>query len=484
MSTPVLTRDTLELVVSAIGFLVLGMFLGNLIMITLGLAPLIFLSIGVLIGMPDVTHAERVGKDIKVNVDERISDKVTVTIEGGPGLVTISDKLPRSFKLEEGTNFRVVWKGLKPLTVEFRYMAICAKRGYYDLREVDYEARHPLTISSNRLAMVSAKRIVVVQPQPLFVRKIKNHKSISRIPMPMDARFQFGMPTTDFREIREYNKGDQYRSINWKASAKRLSRTEGQFLVNDYEKEGKKVVWLFLDSATHMALGTAVNNTLEYAIRAALGFTTFYIERDCRVGFCVFNLDAYQWEGTFQPKEKTGLGLGKLLGLEQMELFSEEKTEEGVRFVKRPPSRVVFPDVGKRQQYRITKEMLLVDVKYSTESLKEAIHSCRRYIIGTQPMFVIVTMVEESKLEGIVDGVRELHRYMGRVRRKPNIILFNVQGYNIAAQNEQEKIAAELLTYHTRPYYEALQRLGCIVVNWDPVDESFAHALQKQKVGG
>jgi len=97
-----LTQDTLELIVTAIVYIVLGMFLGNMILVTLGLAPIIFLSIAVIIGQPTVSHVERIGKDLKVNVDDRISDSLQVTLEGGSGLVTVSDTLPISFALEEG----------------------------------------------------------------------------------------------------------------------------------------------------------------------------------------------------------------------------------------------------------------------------------------------------------------------------------------------------------------------------------------------
>lgn len=477
-----LTRDTLELIVTGIVYIVLGMFLGNMIMVTLGLAPVIFLSIAVIIGQPTVTEVERVGNDQKVNVDDKISDSLHIAIEGGSGLVTVSDVLPSSFALEEGNNFKAFWKGLNAKTVELNYTALCAKRGYYDLGEVSYEVRHPLQVNANTLGVLNAKRSVIVQPHPLFVRKIKNHKSISRIPMPMDARFRFGIPTTDFKEIRDYSSGDNYRNINWKASAKRLSRSTSNFVVNDYEKEGKKVVWIFLDSAVHMALGTTINNTMEYAIRAALGFTNFYIERDCRVGFCVYNHDATQWEGPFTNRDPVEVGE---LGLDQIESeISYEPVALDTLHFQREHSRLIYPDTGKRQQYRITREMLYIDIKYSTESLKEAIHSCRRYIVGTQPLFVIISMVEAAHLKGFQDGVKELHKYMGRVGGKPSIIVFNVQGYNIAAQTEEEKIAAGFLTYHTRPYYDVLRGMGCTVINWDPIEESFAHALQRQKVSG
>ena len=78
-----LTQDTLELIVTAVVYIVLGMFLGNMILVTLGLAPIIFLSTAVIIGQPTVSHVERIGKDLKANVAAKISDSLQVTIEGG-----------------------------------------------------------------------------------------------------------------------------------------------------------------------------------------------------------------------------------------------------------------------------------------------------------------------------------------------------------------------------------------------------------------
>ncbi len=322
----------------------------------------------------------------------------------------------------------------------------------------------------------------MVEPKPLLVKKVRERKSISRIPMPMEASFKFGVPTTDFREIREYGPGDSYRMINWKASAKQLSTRPGNFLVNEYEKEGKKVVWIFLDSASRMALGTPVNNILEYALRAALGFTHFYLGRDCRVGFVVYDHDAYQWEGTFQSEADTEISYDTFLdGIEQMEDMGNNDQENQLEPTPRYRSRILFPDIGKRQQYKITREALHVDVRYSMESLKEAVHSSRRHIQGTRPLFVIITMIEGERIQGLVEGIREMNRYAGKMRRRPTIIIFNVLGYNVAAQSEEEELAAKLLQYHNKPYINRLRELGVIIINWDPEDESFAQALQRQK---
>jgi uncharacterized protein (DUF58 family) len=317
----------------------------------------------------------------------------------------------------------------------------------------------------------------------MFVRRIRERKAITRIPMPMEARIKFGFPTTDFLEVRDYQPGDLYRNINWKVTARRLSSSPSALQVNEYEKEGKKMVWIFLDSATHMALGTTVKNTMEYAVRATLGLADFYLSRQCQVGLCIYDYDAHEWEGSYQKTQGAPDLDIAFFGVDQMEAEVEAedapKEPEGARGSSF--SRYLFPDTGKKQQFRIMREMLNVDIRYSGESLKEAIHSCRRHIVGTLPLFIIITMLDASKTDALYDGIKELYKYSGRLRQRPSIIVFNVQGYKIAAQREVEGIAAELLDFRNRPLTGILRKMGATVVNWNPQTQSFAQALIKQR---
>jgi len=478
-----LTRDVQELVVSGVTFLVMGMFLGNLILIVLGLFPVVFLALGILIGQPREVETTRGGEDQKIWVDGQISDTIVATVRGGVGMVTFSDVLPDSFKLEEGTNFKVLWKGARERRETIGYRVTCAKRGRFELEGVDWEARHPLQITDNRLGKSPAPRIYIVQPKPLYVKRVRERKAITRVPMPMEARIKFGFPTTDFLEVRDYQPGDAYRNINWKVTARRISAYPSPLQVNEYEREGKKAVWIFIDTASHMALGTTVRNTLEYAVRAALGFSEFYLSRECQVGLCVYDYDAHEWEGSYQ-RVGASMNLDTVLSrVDQIEApVGHVEVPEKQPEPKTPTvSRILFPDMGKKQHFRIMREMLNVDVKYGGESLKEAIHSCRRHIYGALPLFIIITMIDASKTKGLFDGVRELYKYCGRKRRLPSIIIFNVQGYNIAAENEEEVLAAEILNYNNRPVYAALRGLGASVINWDPRSHSFAESLIEKR---
>jgi uncharacterized protein (DUF58 family) len=451
----VLARDVLEVIVSSFTFLVMGMFFGNLILIILGLFPIIFLAFGLLIGQPREVEINRIGEDLKVWVDEQVGDELTVSVGGGVGVVTVGDRLPKSFRLDEGTNFKVMWKGVRDITPNI-------VDGYL------------------------TPRTYAVQPKPFYVRRIRERKGLTRIPMPMEARIKFGVPTNDFLEIRDYTSGDSYRKINWKATARLLSASPRPFQVNEYEKEGKKVVWIFLDSASHMALGTTVKNTLEFAIQAALGLTQFYLSRECRVGLCVYDYDAYQWEGAFQkvrPLLDLEPALDTLKQLEDPDSAEEEAEAISKLSEEKVPHRrrIIFPDLGRRQRYKIMREMLNVDIKYSDESLREAIHSCRGHIIGTRPLFLIITMIVAAKTKVLLDGIRELPKY-SHSRLKPSIIVFNVKGYSVAAQNPEEEIASEVLEFHNRPVYATLSRLGATVLTWNPRKQSFAQALITKRI--
>ena len=476
-----LTRDLQELIVSGVTFLVMGMFLGNLILIVLGMFPIVFLSLGIIIGQPKEVIIERHGEDKKIWVDNQVTDSITAQVKGGVGLVTFSDILPESFRLEEGTNFKVIWKG--PLSAEetINYRVTCAKRGRFELDTVAWETRHPLQITGNKIGEYPSLRTYIVQPKPFFVKRVRERKAITRVPMPMDARIKFGFPTTDFLEVRDYHPGDPYRSINWKVTARRLSSSPGAYQVNEFEKEGKKAVWIFLDTASHMALGTTVKNTLEHAVRAALGFADFYLNRECQVGLCIYDYDAFEWEGTYQQLDIIPSLDAIFSDVDQIEEKIVTLEASNVKKRRSTSSRIIFPDIGRKQQYRIMREMVNVDIKYGGESLKEAIISCRGHIVGTSPLFIIITMLDTSKSAGLFEGIRELHKYIGRMRRNPNIIIFNVQGYSVAASRDVEDIASELLHYHNRPLVIKLRNMGATVVNWDPETQSFAQALIQQR---
>ncbi|RJS86457.1 hypothetical protein CW701_02365 [Candidatus Bathyarchaeota archaeon] len=157
----------MEPAVTSFAFIVFGMLLGNVILILVGLLPLLFVALSLLIPPPREVEVERLGGDQSLWIDEQFSETLRIRVRGGVGVVTIGDVLPTSFSLEEGTNFKALWKGVGDVEAVISYTATCARRGLYQLEGIRYEARHFLQMLKTRIGLVEAPRAITVRPRPL-----------------------------------------------------------------------------------------------------------------------------------------------------------------------------------------------------------------------------------------------------------------------------------------------------------------------------
>jgi hypothetical protein len=280
----------------------------------------------------------------------------------------------------------------------------------------------------------------------------------TKIPMPAESRIQMGVPTTDFKELRDYSFGDSYKQINWKATARK--QRSSLPVVNEYEKEGRQVVYVFLDTSTQMGIGTTLSNSFEYAVQATLGLTDFYIARQCMVGLSLFNSEAGS------PGYRV---VGNKEGLDR---------DLGSRYTN------VFPEGGKIQQYRIQRMLLEVELQSSRRTLKEALVQVRGHILGTNPLFIVVTRVRDENTAQLIDGARELSKYIKNRRQRPNILVVNVSGYELASGEDDAGPAVQLMEFKESHMVSRLRALGITAVNWHPEEQSITEVLLTQVRGG
>jgi uncharacterized protein (DUF58 family) len=85
----------------------------------------------------------------------------------------------------------------------------------------------------------------------------------------------------EFADIREWERGDRLRRVNWRASARR-----GELWVNEQHPERNTDVVLFLDTYTDVRSGG--RGTLDQTVRAAASLAHRYLERKDRVGVVSF----------------------------------------------------------------------------------------------------------------------------------------------------------------------------------------------------
>ena len=480
MKKEVLTKTPLRLTVSTLLFIVAGMFLGNMILVYMGLLPVVYILLGLLLSSPKTVEVMNPTSHTNVWVDDVVEIQRKVRVKGGFGHVTLGEELPPYFELVEGSNFKVIWKGLNELEEDFEYKIRCTKRGVYYLEECNWETSHPQDLKSATIGESPIGQTLIVKPHPFNIKRIRQQKTLSKMTMPSEAQIRIGIPTTDFREIRDYGFGDSYRHINWKATARRAIPNKPP-KVNDYEMEGTKVVWIFLNTASRMALGTNIRNGFEYAIQAVLGLSNFYLNRNCKVGVSFYNDDRFATYGGYGSVRASEERLGGIMVMPDIASKSMAREEEEPEPVLKSTEDFLIPAMGKRQLYTIDERMLRAELLQSNFSLRQCIVSCRGHIIGSNPLFIIVTMINERRLEALLDGLREMQKYIKRSRmRRPSVLIIHVSGFGVAARSTNEEIAASLLEMEESSILRSLRGYGAMVVHWNPSKQNFTEVLLNQ----
>jgi len=413
-----LTGVPLRLSLSSFGFILTGMVTGNMVLIYLGLLPLFFVVISLFMEAPSYLTFTSVDESISVEVDDELEVSRTVHVGGGWGLVTLGEELPPSFELIRGSNFQVFWKERQPRDIDLSYRVKCPLRGSYRLDDLNWEARHPMYMTPTLSGIFPTGQELIVKPRGLRIKRIRQQKIFTKIPMPAESRIKIGVPTTDFKELRDYNWGDSYKQINWKATARNYRGVRHIPTVNEYEKEGRRLVFIFLDTSTSLSLGTDLRNSFEYAVQAVLGLSEFYLSRQCKLGLALYNN-----EGGVRLGVKTWRLSGGPRELDEGDSALEPLSTVFGKGV------LLFPETGKIQQYRVHRMLLDTEMASTHYSLDEAVGYVRGHLHGTNPLFVIVTRVHDHNFDGLVSGLRALTKYTRKTRRQsPNIMVVNVSG--------------------------------------------------------
>ncbi|MCS7029351.1 MAG: DUF58 domain-containing protein [Bacteroidia bacterium] len=87
----------------------------------------------------------------------------------------------------------------------------------------------------------------------------------------------------EFESLREYTKDDEYRKINWKATARK-----GKPIVSQYQIERNQNVIILLDAGRMMRNSDGFMKRLDYAINAALMLSYVCVNKEDNVGILVF----------------------------------------------------------------------------------------------------------------------------------------------------------------------------------------------------
>ena len=431
-----LTRTGGAVLFAGLGLLTSGIALGNAFYAALALVPFALFLAAVSVEAPHGIRATlRVSKPAP-RVGEELLVEVEYEVPQGAGGVELHVPLPDTFELVQGHNVKLLAKRPRePLSGAFSFTVRPGKRGAVEVGPVRVESIHALGIRAPATGIAAPAVPLEVRPANAPVRRIRGLSGYARQMFPENDSAVSGIQTTEFRDIREYHVGDPIKTINWRATARNpgFHAGTGVPLVNEYEREGKKSVWLLLDAAPYMQVGTSVDNSFEAAVKAATGLAQFYLDRGYKLGAYIFNGDRQAF---------------------------------------------FYPDVGRKQMLRWQRAVTgLKPGDNADEGLYGAVERSRRFLVQDKPLVVIVTRIGKAD-ERTFLALKKLRGMSARRRKRiPVLIVSPVVHAHLPANEEYRHDIVDLLRRRERPIIQRVRRSGVRVVEWDPTQAPLESTL-------
>ncbi|MFX0099148.1 MAG: DUF58 domain-containing protein [Candidatus Hodarchaeota archaeon] len=167
--------------------------------------------------------------------------------------------------------------------LKFSYILKPRIRGEFFIGPIELNVKDRLEFNNEAREVPDSYTDIVIYPPYSDLRKLDALRGRSLGKM-FGAQKSVQVGTgTEFHGIREYQFGDEFRKINWRATA-RL----GRIMVREYEMEKNINVLIALDSSSTMGAGAVLNTKLEFSIRAAVVLTKVALEHRDNVGAAIF----------------------------------------------------------------------------------------------------------------------------------------------------------------------------------------------------
>ncbi len=157
------------------------------------------------------------------------------------------------------------------------------RRGQYTFGTVNVFVTSPLGLVE-RYVQEDAETSVPVYPSFLQMRAYELMAASNRLEeMGVTPVRQLGH-TMEFDHIREYVVGDDRRSINWKATARR-----GDLMVNEYRDERAQPVYCVINAGRVMEMPFDGMTLLDHSINASLALARIALMKQDRAGLVAFS---------------------------------------------------------------------------------------------------------------------------------------------------------------------------------------------------
>lgn len=233
------------------------------------------------------------GIEIDRNLPERLSNgdenKISLSLKNNYPFVShlsLIEELPFQFQKRDFV-FHQELKKNEDKTIHYNLTP--KERGVYLFGNINAYANSALKLATKKYVLGDEKEL---KCYPSFLKlkefDIKNFNSSTTSYGAKKAR-RIGH-SLEFEQIKEYISGDDIRTLNWKATAKR-----NQLMVNQYVEEKSQSVYAVIDKGRAMQMTFNGLSLLDYAVNATLAISNVILRKQDKAGMLSFSTKLEDW---------------------------------------------------------------------------------------------------------------------------------------------------------------------------------------------
>ena len=225
-----------------------------------------------------------------------------------PVFLTIIDELPVQFQARD-LRYRAILAPFKAKMLTYRVRPV--KRGEYTFGAVNVFVKTVFGLLQRRYKFDN-EQMVPVYPSFIQMRRYELLAISNRLNEAGIKKIRRIGQNREFDTIKDYVAGDDPRTVNWKATARK-----NRIMVNTYQDEKSQQVYALIDIGRVMKMPFEQLTLLDYAINASLVISNIAMLKYDKAGIVTFSKKVHK----VLPAERRGLQMHNI-----MELLYNTKT--------------------------------------------------------------------------------------------------------------------------------------------------------------
>ncbi len=238
--------------------------------------------------------------------------------------LTIIDELPAQFQKRD---FKIELYLKSNEELSKKYQLRPTERGEYKFGNLNIFMQ-PKWSFIKRAVRIEASKSIAVYPSFIQLQKFELLAISNKLTDAGIKKIRRISHNVEFEQIKDYVEGDDIRTVNWKATARR-----SQLMVNQYQDEKAQSVYSLIDMGRTMEMPFNGLSLLDYAINTSLVISKIAMLKHDKAGLISFSKNIHNFVPADRNKLQTLLLLETLY--RQKTLFEESDFEKLYSMIKR-----------------------------------------------------------------------------------------------------------------------------------------------------